>query len=84
MRELRQADRNHKLADYVPFAERAYNTLLLANSAVTMPQFIGNLSSKDTPFARQVRPIEAMKGPPHFFFCFSGQKQRLAKRLTLI
>lgn len=36
--EIRRADRDHRLADYVPFAKRAYSALQLAESEITLPK----------------------------------------------
>lgn len=84
IKEIRRADRDHRLTEPLfLFAERAFDALQQAESAVTLPASTDNLSAEDKDLCKTSacdrRPMES---PPHSFDSLE-EKQRLAGRLML-
>jgi hypothetical protein len=83
--DIRRADRDCRLARYIPLAERAYNALHEAEMKVQLPNSMAYMDDKERLYQIRLRAVAAMKNPPNLDFL--GRKsetgQAFDKRLKV-
>ncbi|KAI9866156.1 MAG: hypothetical protein M1813_001717 [Trichoglossum hirsutum] len=63
--DIRRADRDHRIATYIPLASKAFYALQQAERESVLPESIAGLKPIAKPYQTRIRAIAAMKGTSH-------------------